>query len=120
MLDTNVFIRFLQGRLSARIRKHLTDGTELFVSVASFWEIVLKRRLAEEGVTLPLIETLTDQFGAMRLPVLTEHIRQLAALPLHHNDPFDRILICQALHSGLAIATSDREFGLYKSVQIIT
>jgi PIN domain nuclease of toxin-antitoxin system len=85
------------------------------VSVSSYWEIVVK---AQKGL-LPIAdpvswwERASALFGSRILPVRASHITALAALPPLHKDPFDRILIAQAVAEGLALVTADPQMSAY-------
>ena len=88
----------------------------LWVSVVSVWEIVLKH----QGGKLRLHGTLEEVVGQILyrspwsiLPVRAEHLPALAALPVLHKDPFDRLLIAQARHEGMAILTGDEHIKKY-------
>lgn len=88
----------------------------LSVSVVSLWEIVLKHHAGKLRLHAAL-EDVVDQILYRSpwsiLPVRAEHLPALAALPSRHNDPFDRLLIAQARHEGMAILTADEEIGKY-------
>lgn len=116
LLDTNIFLWSLNDdrRLKHNIRKILKDPlNEIYVSVASGWEISVKHRLGK----LPLKTTLLECFRKSTFKVLNinlEHILQLDKLPSHHKDPFDRILISQAKVENLTLITSDQKFRKYR------
>jgi PIN domain nuclease of toxin-antitoxin system len=89
-----------------------SSENEVFVSVVSPWELAIK--LSRRRIELPQIfyETLLDgQFSL--LPVTIRHTEVIAALPRHHRDPFDRMLVAQAQVEGLTLVTSDREIRRY-------
>ncbi len=89
-------------------------------SVANFWELVLKARKPGALVADPIPWWRRFVVGARipALPIRAAHIGALAALPDHHKDPFDRVLVAQALTEGLVIATKDEVLGRY-GVQIV-
>ena len=110
LLDTSTLLWALgePERLSPRARR-LVDAGENVVSVASCWEVVIK---TQKGLlTIADLATwwrrATDLTAARILQIRASHITALAALPLHHRDPFDRILIAQAVAEGLDFLTSD-------------
>jgi len=113
LLDTNVLIRWHTGKLRPAAIRTVQRAEVVFVSAITAWEIAMKRaagklrmdRLVEDIVT-------RDQF--VPLGVSLRHGDLLRDLPLHHHDPFDRLLIVQALDQGLTILTSDRAFELYR------
>jgi PIN domain nuclease of toxin-antitoxin system len=95
---------------------YLDPANELYVSVASLWEIIVKHRLGKLPLPAPvekLIEPLRAS-GTLRIVSLSERaVYQLQTLPNHHRDPFDRMLICQAIDDGFTIVTPDAEIALY-------
>ncbi|MCX6606357.1 MAG: type II toxin-antitoxin system VapC family toxin [Acidobacteria bacterium] len=119
LLDTCAFLWFLQDspQLTPTAKAHIMDpANEVYLSAVSVWEIA--RKYAQGGLTLPshpssLIPAVRRNSGIDSLP-LTE-VDSLAAekLQLFHKDPFDRMLIAQALMGGLAIITADRAFDPY-------
>lgn len=116
LLDTSTLLWALGDpeRLSPRARR-LVDAGENVVSVASYWEVVIK---TQKGLlSIPDLSTwwrrATDLTAARLLPVRPSHITALAALPMIHKDPFDRILIAQAVAEGLGFVTNDGMVGDY-------
>jgi PIN domain nuclease of toxin-antitoxin system len=100
-------------KLSARARQALSAPTNgVVVSVATLWEIAIKRSIGKLNYATDLETTLGDE-GFGLLPLTFEHLRQFEALPLHHRDPFDRILAAQAIADGLAIVTADQRIAQY-------
>jgi PIN domain nuclease of toxin-antitoxin system len=85
----------------------------IFVSAASFWEAAIKRargRLAFNEVAL--VKAVVES-GMRQLSITTEHALAAGDLPRHHDDPFDRMLVAQALAEGLTVISSDSQFRLY-------
>ena len=116
LLDTSTLLWALGSpeRLSARARR-LVDTGENIVSVASYWEVVIK---AQKGtLTIPDLATwwsrASELTAARILPIRASHVTALAALPLLHRDPFDRILIAQAVAEGLRFVTGDDRIRAY-------
>jgi PIN domain nuclease of toxin-antitoxin system len=100
-------------KLSIRARQALSDPRNgVVVSIATFWEIAIKRSIGKLNYASDLEATLEDE-GFGLLPLTFEHLRQLEALPLHHRDPFDRMLAAQAIADGFAIITADRRIAQY-------
>lgn len=124
LLDTHAFLwmHMTPERLSSRTRMLLIDSeTELVLSVVVPWEIGIK--VAKKQLTLP--EPLEDfMLGAMQFAPMTalrielRHAVESASLPLHHGDPFDRMLIAQARIEELTLVTVDRRFSRYE-VQLL-
>jgi PIN domain nuclease of toxin-antitoxin system len=114
LLDTHVFIwcRTNSPRLPSAIRNAVASPGIVYVSHISAWEIALKQSLGR----LEIDESFEDGIargGFRPLPVSLAQIARLPTLPHHHRDPFDRMLVCQALEERLTIATVDRHLGLY-------
>ena len=116
LLDTSTLLWALGSpeRLSARGRR-LVDAGENVVSVASYWEVVIK---THKGLlTISDLSTwwrrATELVSARVLPIRASHVTALAALPMLHQDPFDRILIAQAVAEGLDFVTNDDAIGAY-------
>lgn len=90
--------------------------TELFFSAASSWEIAIKYALGRLALPLPpheYVPSRLESSGMTPLPVQHSHALRVAALPAHHRDPFDRLLIAQAQVERLVILTADRQFMPY-------
>ena len=120
LLDTHVLIWFLNGNetdLSPKAKRLITDPANVsYISIASLWEMAIKIRLGsllfEPGYANLL--DLFDQNGFELLPVTFEHTRRLLALPMHHRDPFDRILISQSITENLLFVTADANIHKYE------
>lgn len=115
LLDTHVFLWWCGNlpQLSKEARVAITaPANTIVVSAASGWEIAIKSALGLLRAPAEIGEAV-DQNGFERLPVGFEHTARVAALPQHHRDPFDRLLIAQALVEGLTIVTRDRQFARY-------
>jgi PIN domain nuclease of toxin-antitoxin system len=119
LLDTHALLWFIGNdpQLSASARENIENPEhEKFVSAASFWEIALKLSLDKLKLPRPFDEVFPRQLdvnGFEQLPISCAHLDQLRALPFHHRDPFDRLLIAQALADGMTIVTRDPEFSKY-------
>jgi len=95
----------------------IEDGSlNVYLSVVSVWEIAIKTRLGKyklpESPERYVPKRLSQQ-GVLPLSVTLEHSLKVASLPLHHHDPFDHLLMAQAMVEGMVILTSDREFAKY-------
>ena len=116
LLDTNAFIHAVNGSLPSRLeRRLLKSTTELLVSIVTPWEIVIKPQLRKAGFTSDLVEAKIAEMGARLLSITVPHTAELYVLPPHHNDPFDRMLIAQALTEDCPIVSGDQRFPLYAS-----
>jgi PIN domain nuclease of toxin-antitoxin system len=116
LLDTHAVLWYLAGdeeQLTPEIREGLEEsGLEAHVSAASIWEIAIKSRLGKLRVGSDLVARIEEARFAM-LDVTAEHAWGVCDLPLHHRDPFDRLLVAQAKAEGLALLTKDDAFGAY-------
>ena len=117
LLDTNAFLRWtFDERLPKGVRRILGAGRyKLYISIVTAWEIGVK--VSQSRVkNLPTheVQNGADRLGAEILPVMFEHIEVLYSLPYHHRDPFDRMLIAQAISEDAVLLSSDERFPLYK------
>jgi PIN domain nuclease of toxin-antitoxin system len=124
LLDTHIFI-WWNGNLSllsAQTRSLCEDkANTLVLSLASIWEMQIKYQLGKLSFNQPLSEIIESQQrtnGIELLPISPEHIYALQNLPLHHKDPFDRLLIAQANAEGIHLITADSVFQQYE-VQLL-
>ncbi len=115
IVDTHAALWFLEGdrRLSVAARTLIEDDrTERRLSAVSVWEVAIKHGLGKLDMPAGFYEVLYRQ-GVRGLPVTDKHARQVADLPLHHEDPFDRLLVAQAQVEGMAILSSDARLRAY-------
>jgi PIN domain nuclease of toxin-antitoxin system len=114
LLDTNVLLWRMHGTptLNSEARERIDAAEELRVSVISFVEIGVKAATGKLRIP-PNIRERVIASGAQILNLAPEHGLDVAALPLHHRDPFDRLLIAQARSEGLTIVTADSHFSAY-------
>lgn len=116
LLDTHALLWWLSGdsRLGARARLLIADPAhDILVSVASLWEIVVKVRIGKLEADIGAIEQALARDGMERLAVTPPHLAALASLPLHHRDPFDHLLIAQAVSEDAALISQDPAMALY-------
>ena len=118
LLDTQILL-WAAGqpkRLSAAARRQLTNPrNELLFSAASLWEVAIKKTLGREDFRVEprlLRRGLLDN-GYTELPITSEHAVNIESLPHLHKDPFDRILLAQALTEGITLLTSDAQLARY-------
>ncbi len=120
LLDTQALLWWKEGsrKLGPRARRVIErDATTVHVSAASAWEIAIKSRSGRLKLAEPLhtwMPTDLERNGFLMLNIAVDHAVAVASLPDHHDDPFDRLLIAQALHEGLMIVTSDAAFEAYE------
>jgi PIN domain nuclease of toxin-antitoxin system len=119
LLDTHVVLWQLSGgrSLGARATAAITAASELAFSVVSFAEIGVKAAIGKLEIPTDLHEHVLDA-GLHVLGLSPGHGLAVASLPLHHRDPFDRLLIAQAQHERLTIVTADARMNAY-DVQVL-
>jgi PIN domain nuclease of toxin-antitoxin system len=116
LLDTNVLLWWLSDadRLGDAAQALIAaPETELIVSVVSLWEIVVKVRIGKLRADLAEIERVLDEESVTRLAISSAHLKALGDLPARHRDPFDHLLIAQAITEGAVFLTGDRQAALY-------
>jgi PIN domain nuclease of toxin-antitoxin system len=119
LLDTHVLLWWIDGdpRISSRSRELISGDNAVAVSVVSIWEIAIKASLGRLAVPRDLRTYLRRQLARNQfelLPVLLEHAVAVRDLPLHHRDPFDRLLIAQSRAEGLALVSRDTRMKAYE------
>jgi PIN domain nuclease of toxin-antitoxin system len=113
LLDSHVYLWWLTDTpMSAHATQAIRDADEIFVSVATAWELAIKVGVGKLRMERPIAEVLADN-GFVELPILLHHVEALASLPNHHRDPFDRLLAAQALAEGLTLVTRDPQLARY-------
>jgi len=119
LLDT-VTLLWIAGddpRLSDRAQRAFVEpSNEVFLSAVSAWEIAVKYSLGRLTLPAPperILPELRSRYGIAALPLSEEATYHLERLPKHHRDPFDRMLICQAVAHGLTLLTPDPQIQLY-------
>jgi len=121
LLDTHALIWFCEGNpaLSQAARSALEDsGNQCYVSHATAWEMAIKLSLGKLQLRIGYDVLFSGVLEANRfllLPPALSHYQALISLPTHHTDPFDRLIIAQALVESMTIVTCDRHFGAYGS-----
>lgn len=119
LIDTHALLWFAENaiQLSEPARRAIEDpGNQCFVSIATGWEMAIKTGLGKLTLPLPfsdLFPTGLERLGFDILPIQAAHLHQLPGLPLHHRDPFDRMLIAQALCENLIMVGNDVAFDTY-------
>jgi PIN domain nuclease of toxin-antitoxin system len=115
LLDTNALLWALtNGPRIAPVRELLIDDeNEVFVSTISWWEIAIKTRIGKLDADLPELRTTALESGFVELPLLGSHAEMLATMPRHHNDPFDHMLVAQAMAEPMRLITGDAVLSQY-------
>lgn len=119
LIDAHALIWVLDDprRLPPASRAALEDaGNELFVGAGTIWELSIKVALGRLALSLPFADWMSQairDLGASVVPIRIEHATAQIGLPYHHRDPFDRLLIAQALHDGFGVVSADAVFDRY-------
>ena len=122
LLDTHVLLWCLidDARLVPDARDIIRDtSNEVFVSAASVWEIAIKRALRRIDIDLRQLEDALTTMGFVQLPVSFRHAAAVAALPPHHHDPFDRMLIAQSIEEEMRLVTRDSAVARYGTALLV-
>ncbi len=115
LLDSHAFLWWLENnpKLGAEAKDVIADNrNEVYVSAATSWEISIKKAIGKLKAPDDM-DSIVESEGFSKLPISLFHGDQAGALPNHHKDPFDRMLIAQAQAEGLTIITSDEKFPPY-------
>jgi len=123
ILDTHAFLWALSGdrRMSDQSRKIFAGSTDLLLSLASVWEILIKVQSGKLNLPAPVGRYVIRKLAENRieiLPISVDHLLAFERLPMHHRDPFDRMLIAQSLEEKLPVVTADRIFTRY-AIEVI-
>ncbi len=118
LLDTHIFLWYITGdmRITSTRRAVIENADAVFVSVATTWEATTKYRLGKLPLPEPPHPWLTNQreeHGFESLVLDEASVAHLSTLEMHHRDPFDRILVCQAIEHDLQVVTVDPVFARY-------
>jgi PIN domain nuclease of toxin-antitoxin system len=118
LLDTHAFLWALAGdaRMSRHAREVFAGSSDLFLSIASIWEIILKVQSGKLNLPRPagpyVLRKLAEN-SIKSLSISIDHLLAVERLPVHHRDPFDRILIAQSIEENLPVMTADPLFTKY-------
>ena len=124
LLDTHSFLWFINGdeQLSGKAKNAIADPDAIkYISIASFWEIAIKVNLGKLSLDMAY-QDLRQQVvanGFEILPITFEHTIELLSLDLHHRDPFDRLIIAQALSENLVVISKDGNFSRDNKLQLL-
>lgn len=124
LLDTHAFIWFIQGdkRLPSGVQDLIASTeNEICLSIVTFWELAIKISLGKLKLNqeLPIVYNETLAYGFEVIPISPNSIFKLMTLPMHHKDPFDRLLIATAMSQSLTIVSADQHFSQYESLERI-
>ncbi|MEG4588249.1 type II toxin-antitoxin system VapC family toxin [Microcoleus sp. MOSTC5] len=124
LLDTHTFIWYVTDnpRLSAHVKLLIEDeNNEKLVSIASIWEMAIKHSIGRLNFSLPFMEFVGEQLTVSNIGLLEinlQHIEVVASLPLHHRDPFDRLIIAQSMAEQIPILSVDAIFDAYAIARV--
>lgn len=121
LLDTHIFLLAVKDdrRLIKKARALISDASDVYVSSASIWEAAIKIKLDKLDADIHDLLDAIIESDYLELPVNSQHAARIIDLPEIHRDPFDRILIAQAMTEPLKILTSDVIFEKYTELAII-
>ena len=119
LLDTHTFLWFIEGNSNIgqkALKEILEPSNERFLSIACLWEIAIKvkmGKLKSQGSFHDLIQSQIVNNDIQLLAISANHLNGVQTLTLHHRDPFDRLIIAQAISENLTILTKDSSFSSY-------
>ena len=121
LLDTHIFLWAVAGSplLKPPVRRLIEAADEVYVSAASIWEVAIKARLGKIDADPLKLAAAIEASGFMELPVSATHAAGVAQLEPHHADPFDRLLVAQALAEPLKLVTVDEVLAKYSDVVLL-
>jgi PIN domain nuclease of toxin-antitoxin system len=122
LIDTHILLWWLtdDAKLSESARQCiLNPDNEVFVSHASLWEIQIKAMAGKLTANLKDIIQQLPETNFLQLPIQTSHLLALGKLPLHHQDPFDRMLIAQAMCEPMHLLTHDIQLSHYSDLVVL-
>ncbi|MGK9171534.1 type II toxin-antitoxin system VapC family toxin [Inquilinus limosus] len=121
LLDTNILLWVMSDdpMLSPAARRTIEQATAVFVSSASIWEISIKAALGKLRLDMAEFMMQLAEAGLESLAVTWDHARTVHDLPHHHRDPFDRMLVAQAISEPLRLLTRDAALARYSDLVIV-
>ncbi len=118
LLDTCAFLWFLDDNpsLSKRARDIIGRSNDMYLSVASLWEIAIKKAIHKLDLDESIVELemICNQYGIVILPIKIPYLERIGQLSMIHGDPFDRLIIATALEEGLSLITHDSNIRRYE------
>jgi PIN domain nuclease of toxin-antitoxin system len=121
LLDTHVFLWAVAGSplLTPAARRLIEAADEVHVSAVSIWEVAIKARLGKVNADPDELAAAIEPSGFVELPVTAAHAAGVARLADHHRDPFDRLLVAQAMAEPLRLLTADKVLQEYSDLVIL-
>jgi PIN domain nuclease of toxin-antitoxin system len=123
LLDTHSLLWFLANpkKLNQSTKQIIEEADEVLISLVSLWEIAIKLSIKKLELPLDFDEFVDDHLpanGITVLPLQIAHVKTLLQLPLHHRDPFDRLLIAQAMTEDIPLVSADVAFDSYRVTRL--
>lgn len=112
LLDTHTFLWWDEDKLPKSVVRRIQSADEVYVSAVSAWEVAIKAALGKITVRESFATAVAD-YGFAPLAISLDHADAVRSLPMHHRDPFDRLLVAQAQLEGLTLVTRDASIALY-------
>jgi len=121
LLDTHIFLWSVTGNalLKPATRRFMESADQVYVSAVSIWEIAIKARLGKIEADPDELVAAIDASGFTELPIRAAHAAGVARLALLHNDPFDRLLVAQAVAEPLKLLTADAALAAYSDLVVL-
>ena len=124
LLHTQIFLILTQQGIedvSSRVRKVVQDeDSELLLSAVSITEMAVKASISKLAITAPDLSKAAEDLRLTLIPFEARHAIRMFDLPLHHRDPFDRMLVATALSEGVPMITSDEQLKRYRGLKVIS
>ena len=121
LLDTNIFLWYFWGTSRIGTIKHLIVSKEsnIFISTVSLLEIAIKIRTGKLAVDLEQLRSFAEQYAFTELPITGRYLNTYLELPVLHKDPFDHLLLAQAIYSPMRLITGDSRLAEYSSLVMV-
>jgi PIN domain nuclease of toxin-antitoxin system len=118
LLDTHIYLWWLEDhiKLSSKARELIHSADEVYVSSASIWEAAIKISIGKLEAEISALAQQISLNGFIELPVSAKHAVQIAQRPNHHRDPFDRMLVAQAMTEPLRLLSADTQVAQYSEL----
>jgi PIN domain nuclease of toxin-antitoxin system len=123
LIDTNAFIWYVTGdaQLSQKAKEVIESYEARYISLASIWEMAIKTNIGKLTFQKPFEKFIRYQIELNNfelLPIKLEHLFSFSNLPLHHRDPFDRLLVAQCLQENITLLSADVAFDAYSITRV--
>jgi len=121
LLDTNVLIWYFSGSDRINSIKELISSkdAEVYISAVSYWEIAIKAKIGKLEIDINELRQFAKKHAFIELPITSDYIQVYIDLPVYHKDPFDHMLIAQAITCPMRFITSDDSLAQYSSLVMV-